>query len=401
MNVLVVTPLYPPHGHGGGEVVVKAIVRGLIKKGHKITVISGYYPEKKVSERPQRNCVKGVQIIWIPLMRIMEMNYPQMRASMPPSLSSLIFLKTINYNKYDVIHFNGFGHLLIDFINFVSKNPRKILTIHGFPKYVEQNGGASYPLKLLYKVYCGTLGKKTLNSAKAITVVSKFVAEECIKRGIPESKINVISNGIELEKYKQVFSYDTLKERFKIQDDDTLILSIARITWNKGLEYALEAIHNVMRRTEKSIKYVIVGPKEDQIYYSKLKKIIERLELNNNVIFTGFIPPFSSLKLQLLTRANIFLAPSLHETFGLVVLEAMSVGKPIIASNCEGLLCLLDHMKTGILVEPGKSAEIVNGIMTLLEYPDLCIRLSKNSYNEAKKYDWNAIIGRYEELYLG
>lgn len=397
MKTLIVTPTYPPYARGGGGVVVQTLAHGLAKKGHETTVISGYYPKKTLSERPHRNCEGEVEIIWIPLMKMMEARYPQLRGSLPPNSPSLAFLKTIDYEGYNVIHLHGFGHLLIDYVNLVAKNPRRILTVHGFPKYVGKDGRAGFPLKLLYGIYRWTLGKQTLNSAKAITTVSKFVADECIKRGVPKSKVEVIPNGIELEKFKPVQSSE-LEEEFHLRDEDILVLSMMRISWQKGLGYALKAIHKVIETTNEPIKYMIVGPVEDRNYYSRLTRQIGKLGLKQNVIFTGFL---SQKRLQALARANIFLAPSLHETFGLVVLEAMALGKPVIASDCEGFKCILEHTKTGLLVEPGNPVEMANAILTLLEKPELGKRLSNNAYYEVKKYDWKAIIRTYEELYRG
>lgn len=396
MKVLIVTPEYPPYACGGGGAVAQMIAQGLAKKGHKITVMSGYYPKKMLNERPHKNWDEEIGIIWIPLMRMMETKFPQLRGSMPPNPPSLLFLKTKDYAEYDVIHLCAFGHLLIDYVNLVAKNPRKILTIHAFPKYVEKGGGASFPLRLLYRIYYRTLGINTLKSAKAITSVSKFTARECVERGIPENKIVVIENGIDLEKYKPV-NYDELEQKFHLQKEDVVILSISRVTWYKGYEYALKAIYEVVKASNKSIKYMIVGSIEDRNYYWKLSKQVEKLGLKNNVILSGFLN--EKLKLQALSRANIFLAPSLHEGFGLVILEAMALGKPAIASNCEGFRCILEHMKTGILVKPANSEEVANAIRLLLSNPDMQEKLLKNAFSEAQKYSWKKVVERYEGLY--
>lgn len=396
MKILIVTPVYPPYARGGGGVVVQALANGLAKEGHETTVISGYYPKKTLSERPHKNCEEEVEIIWIPLMKMMEARYPQLRGSLPPNSPSLAFLKTIDYEEYDVIHLHGFGHLLVDYVNLVAKNLRRILTIHAFPKYVEKHGGAGFPLRLLYGIYYSTLGNHTLHSAEAITTVSAFTAEECVKRGISKDKIVVIENGIDLEKYRPV-EYDEFEEKFHLGKEDLLILSIARVAWHKGFEFALEAIHKVMKATDRLIKYMIVGSIEDQNYYWNLRKQTEKLSLKKNVIFSGFLS--HNMKIQALTRADIFLAPSLHEGFGLVLLEAMALGKPVIASDCEGFKCVLEHMRTGLLVKQGKSVEIANAILTLLENTHLSKRLSSNAFHEVKKHDWKVVIERYEELY--
>ena len=105
------------------------------------------------------------------------------------------------------------------------------------------------------------------------------------------------------------------------------------------------------------------------------------------------------MKLQALSRSDIFLAPSLHEGFGLVLLEAMALGKPIVASNCEGFQQLVENMKTGLLVEPANSKEITNAIMLLLFDSALQQQLSENALFSIRKYSWIERIKEYEELY--
>jgi phosphatidylinositol alpha-mannosyltransferase len=182
-----------------------------------------------------------------------------------------------------------------------------------------------------------------------------------------------------------------------------LILSIARIVWLKGFEYAIESLHQVMKIIKKPIKYMIIGPIEDKKYYSKLCEQIEKVGLKDNVIFTGSLGITSkedqNLKLQALTKADIFLVPSLHESFGLVILEAMAMGKPIVASNIEGIASILDNMKTGILVNPIIPKEIADAITTLLGNSTLCTKLSENAKCEVKKYDWDVIVDNYEKIY--
>jgi len=394
VKILLVAPEYPPYSHGGGGVVSQVLAQKLAWRGHDVTVIAGCH-EQVLSRNYQWGYEGKVKVVWIPLIRVLEAAYPQIQGSLPPNLKSLLFLKNIDYDDFDVIHLFAFGHLHIDLMNLIVKSSRKILTVHGFPKYVGKEGGAGLPLKLLYKMYFETLGRHTLNSAKMVTAVSKFVAEECIKRGVPKEKILVIPNGIELKKYKPT-QYGELEEEFHLEAEDILILSIARVSWQKGLEYALEAIHKVIKVTDKPIKYMIVGPIEDRNYYLRLIRQAKDLGLKENVIFTGFL---GEKKMQALTRANIFLAPSIHESFGLAVLEAMALGKPIIASNCEGLKCIIDHMKTGILVRAADSAEIADAILKLLSDSNLQKRLSKNALSIVKKYDWENRLNEYERVY--
>jgi glycosyltransferase involved in cell wall biosynthesis len=386
-----VTPDFPQKIITGGGIVIERIAEGLFKRGHKVLVIAGY-PGKSFFQKPWREVKNNnYEILWIPLIPTLN---PKLKLSMPPTLPSLKYLKSIDYSKYDIIHLNGLAHLLIDCVNLIIKNPRKILTIHAFPKYVEEE--ASFFIKCIYKIYFQTLCKYTINSTKFITVVSKFTAEECLKKGIPANRLKVITNGISLKNYYHL-PCDELCKKFNIKENDLVFLSISRIVWYKGIEYVLNALHKVLLETKIPIKYIIVGSIEDKNYYLYLTKLIRKLNLKDNVIFTGFLS--HEMKLQALTRANLFIAPSLHEGFGLVILEAMALGKPIIASNCEGFRCIIKHMKTGILVKPASSEELAKAILFLLSNPKILDIFSMNTLLEVKKYDWETIIDDYENIY--
>jgi len=395
LKVLLVAPDYPPYNQGGGGVVYMTIAQKMAQRGHNVSVIAGYNGNELKKEFVEENGHR-IEVFWVPLMSIFTNKHPKFKSYLPPKLTAFRYLNALNYNDYDVIHLLAFGHILTDFINLVARSHRKILTIHGFPKYVESQGNASFFTKLLYKLYTNTLARFTLNSTDTITVVTKFVAEECLKNGIKPHKVKIISNGIDLDRYINV-KYDLLQEKYKIMKEDVLLLSIARIDWFKGFENAIEPIDQLMKKTNRPFKYMIIGAIEDRYYYSKLKKQIESKGIKNNVIFTGFID--HSLKLQALTRADIFLVPSLHESFGIVSLEAMAMGKPIVASNLEGISCILDHMSTGFLVQAGRPIEIADAITNLLDNPELRNKLSSNAKIEVKKYDWNKIMDNYEMIY--
>jgi phosphatidylinositol alpha-mannosyltransferase len=396
MKILLVAPLYPPYALGGGGAVTSAIAMGLAKHGHTVTVLAGCYSKRSFTAKPHKEKIEGIEIIWLPLIRMMETKYPQLRGSMPPNIPSLAFLKTLDYNSYDVIHLSAFGHILIDCVNLLAKNQKKILTIHAFPKYFEKKGKASRSLKFLYRVYSQTLGKHTLKSAKMITAISKFTLDESIKKGVQKDKIKLIENGLDLQKNRPV-KYHEFEKKYNLEREDIVFLSVSRITWHKGYEYAIDAIHRLVKSTGKSIKYLVTGSIEDQKYFSKLEKQIQTLSLNKTVTFTGFLS--DNMKLQALSRSDIFLAPSLHEGFGLVLLEAMAMGKPIVASNCEGFQQIIKHMTNGLLVEPASSKEIANSILLLLSDSSLLEKLSKNALDSVKKYSWVERVREYEALY--
>lgn len=393
MRILIVASSYPPFDKGGGGKVAQTLVRKLAERGHNVTIMVGYH-ERKWREDVENDRIK---IIWVPLMTIFPTRYPQIQDSLPPTLRSIIRLRKLNYSKFDVIHFLDYGHLMIDYVNLITSSSKKVMTIYAFPAYVKNEGKANPLLKLVYKLYDRTLGAHTLRSVKAVTAISKFVLDDCIKHKISQSKLHLVTPGIDLDEFRPV-DYQQLEETFNISKSDFVILSIARIVWYKGFEYAIEAIAKVSCTIDKQIKYLILGSVEDEKYYSTLTTKIKELKLEHKVIFGGFVK--DELKLQALSRADIFLAPSLHEGFGMVVTEAMALKKPIIASNTEGFLTILEHMNTGILVKADDPIEIAKGLTKLLKEHDLRITLANNAYREVQKFSWNALIDRYEGIYM-
>jgi glycosyltransferase involved in cell wall biosynthesis len=402
LRILMVAPSFPPYNQGGGGIFYKTLVQRLAARGHSITVIAGYY-EKGLKRQNLEIGQEKIKIIWIPLMKLAQKKYPQIQESLPPNFLSFYHLRSTFYERYDIVHILAFGHLLVDVLNLLIRVRRKILTVHGFPKFTEREGNADLIIKLFYKIYLETLGKYTLNSATTITTPSDFVSKDCIKMGLSPHKIKTIPNGIDLQSYISVQQFYELEKKYNIMNDDVLILSIGRIVWLKGFEYAIDSLPQVMKVTKKSIKYMIIGPIEDRKYYSKLCEQIGKIGLKDNVIFTDLLGITSqadqNLKLQALSRTNIFLVSSLHESFGFVVLEAMAMGKPIVASNIEGIAAILDNMKTGILVNPSTPEEISRAITILLSNSALCKKLSENAKREVKKYDWSMVVDSYEKIY--
>lgn len=405
MKILVVSQTYPPpskmekrwQGGRGGERVIKTIVDELASKGHKVTVISGFFA--KGLKKPNMEKFDGSKVVWLPLYVPLEslFKFVSLKMAMPPTLDAVMYLKkNIDFDEYDVIHFFAFPSLIVDYVNFMSKNTNKLLTVHGLPQYFEREGKAHPLLKFLYKVYFHTLARKAIEDSKIVTAVSRSTFEVLVQKNIPQEKVKIINNGIHLDKHKKI-NYKQFVEEFSIEERDTVILTVSRIVWHKGLEYAIEAIHKISKIREQHLKYVIVGCVEDPVYFSNLQKLISDSGLGKKITFTGFVD--DHLKLQALSRADIFLAPSLFEGFGLTILEAMASAKPIIATKTTGFRDILKHGKTALMVNPKSSSEIADSIISLLSNASLRNNLAKNANRDARRYDWRPIIEEYEELY--
>jgi L-malate glycosyltransferase len=391
-RLLLIAPSYPPYNKGGGGIFYQNIASRLAKRGHEVTLVVGYPGPRVRSEIHNEN----MNIIWVPLTSFLKTKYPSLQEYAPASPLNLVKLRRLLKSDYDIIHFLAFGHILIDCINIMVKSDRKVLTIHGLPHPVKSHGLSSFLLGGLYQLYRKSLGSYTLKSCIRITVPSNFVAADCTKEGIRQSQLKVIPNGIDNGEYNPI-QCDAFEREYNIDSEDIVILSIARVAWMKGLQYGIESMVEVEKRVSRSVKYIIAGPVDSPDYFNDLKSLVKRLNLENKIIFAGHFN--LAKKIEALSRADLFLIPSVHETFGLAALEAMAMGKPIVASNIEGLKELIDDNKTGLLVDPANTHMISNAILKLLNDESLRRAISANAKIESKKYEWDQVVNQIESVY--
>ena len=128
----------------------------------------------------------------------------------------------------------------------------------------------------------------------------------------------------------------------------------------------------------------------------ELRKMVKELGLEQSVTFVGFLQKEEYR--QLLNSVDVLVMPSRDEAFGIVYIEAMALGKPIIAANCSGTPEVVEDWRNGILVElnPNKLAE---AILCLYQNEDLRKKISQNNLQDAAKYDWNYIVNQYIDIY--
>lgn len=194
--------------------------------------------------------------------------------------------------------------------------------------------------------------------------------------GVPESKIAVVNRWVDLDKFKFT-DYGERKE-------SNVIVSIGRISSTKGYEYLIEGFKRVVRLSP-YFKLKIIGSadKSKMKYLNYLKTLVSRFSLNYNVEFTGFKRDVENV----LKDARLLAAPSvIEESFGRVVVEAFACGVPVVASRAGGFEEIIDSGHNGILVEPGNSGELSEGILKVLNDFEYARNLVRNGREKVEKY---------------
>lgn len=209
--------------------------------------------------------------------------------------------------------------------------------------------------------------------------VSKGIKNSFIEQGINQSKCIVIYNGIDTT-ITPALSPDKIRQELRIKEDEFLIGSVGSLVKRKRFDDLIKAIlriQNTEHRTQitehkadkthihlKKIKCIIVGEGPER---NTLQKEIDRNTLNEQVILTGF----KSDAISYINAMDIFVLPSEREGFPRVILEAMLVGKPVVASRIAGLTELVIEGKTGLLFQPGNIKELADCISSLLSSSQL------------------------------
>jgi glycosyltransferase involved in cell wall biosynthesis len=236
-----------------------------------------------------------------------------------------------------------------------------------------------------------------LKQLDQIISVSSATKEECVKRGISRDKVKVIPNGIDVEEYQTDKSKDELKRliegEFEIDlDNKKVLLTVGRLVKRKGHEWFIRA---VMPELDENIIYLIAGTGEEK---ENIEKAIKEKKLNGRVFMLGWIT--EEMKKYLLNYSDVFVMPNIKvqgdaEGFGIVSLEAASVGLPTVASNIEGIKDAVEDGVSGYLVEEKNKEGFIDSIKKVLNSSDLI----KHSLAYVENYNWQTIVKNHLSFY--
>jgi glycosyltransferase involved in cell wall biosynthesis len=209
---------------------------------------------------------------------------------------------------------------------------------------------------------------------------------------VPYEKIRVIPNGIDPAIFTNLKGVGEVRSRFA-ERGEKLVLFVGRLVVEKGVHVLLDAIPKVLQKVE--AKFVIAG---DGYLRSEVVKRVAERGLGGKVHVTGYLDTDTIRRLFL--AADVCVIPSLYEPFGIVALEAMAAGCPVVASDTGGLSEIVEHEKTGVKVYPNNPDSLAWGILRVLESKDLAERLKKNMREKVEReYRWSTIAQATKAVY--
>ena len=254
-------------------------------------------------------------------------------------------------------------------------NPYVILALTGlkYPIYVSDRMSPMAKLPLISEI----LKRFTYRFASGVIAQTSF-AKRILKKKIKSNRIYVIHNPVNIIK--------------KTNDKEiNLILSVGRLSAEKGHKYLIKAFSKVKNR---DWKLALIG---DGSQRQSLEKLVSDLSLNDRVIFLGHLNNFS----KYLTQAKIFILPSLREGFPNSLVEAMAMGKATISTDFfDGYNEIIDNEINGILVSPGNVNELFFATEKLINNNNLRLRIGQEASKISKKLEFNKIAKQYLNVIL-
>lgn len=289
-------------------------------------------------------------------------------------------LSNIYYLPNTKFHFSGQAPLLLRTPIFVAKllvygllhKPNLIITTHlnftlaaywlkrltGIPYWTIAHGVEAWNIK-------NPSLKKALACADQILAVSNYTRERLIaEQHLNPQQIKVLPNTFNAERFKIEPKSDYLLKQYNLSPEQPIILTVARladIQRYKGYDQILRALPKI-RQTIPNVHYILVGKGEDR---TRIEELIEKLKLKDCVTLAGFIP--DKQLSDYYNLCDVFAMPSKREGFGIVYLEALACGKPVIGGNQDGAVDALCNGELGVLVDPDNVEEIAESIVSILQ----------------------------------
>jgi glycosyltransferase involved in cell wall biosynthesis len=379
MKLLLLNYEFPPMGGGAGNATYN-IAAQLVRMGHSVDVLTSRFGDQLSEES-----VRGIRVHRVSSFRRSIHDCGFIGAASYLFFAFFKLRRLVSENHYDLLHY--FFSLPTGLLSLYSHGVRTL-------PYIVSLRGSDVPgydptalrLQSLHTML-KPLTRRIWRNA-VFTIALSDGLKRLAHQASPDQPIEIIHNGIDPE----IFRPD--ENGIPGPDGRIRIITVARLIERKGLDVLLEAVSRI-RHPDISLRIIGTGQIE-----SKLRELARELKIDGKVEFHGYRNQSDLCKLY--NDADLFVLPSMAESFGMVILEAMSCGLPVVATRVGGIPEVVTNGENGLLVQPGDVESLIAGIKTLSTDPVLRDRFSKNNISKVRRcFAWAHIAMKYEEIYEG
>ena len=388
MRILKVVQSYFPFQDRGGPVVkVRALARGLAKRGQQVTVLTAdlgigidHNSDVKFMRCKWGWCAQedGVETVYLPTVahyRALTLN-PRVVAFCRASIS-----------QFDLVHLYGLYDLLGPAVSYFCRR-------RGIP-YVIEPMGMYRPIDRSFRMkryWHRSLGEIYWRNAAQIVATSEMEQQELVEDGVPAEKVVVRYNGIDGCASEDRTSRGSFRAKWGIPPEEPLVLFLGRLIPRKGADILIEAFSEAC---PKSGRLVIAGPEGEAGYRAALEQRAREAGIESRIIFTGAL--YDQNKSALMLDADYFVLPSRYENFANSAAEAIAYGIPVIVTDSCGI-CSLVKGRAGLVIAPEKQP-LVAALRNLISNPVLYAELKAGCKEVAAELGWDRLTEQMEGHY--
>ena len=308
-----------------------------------------------------------------------DITYLQKSKFDPTTLPAL--LKVIDRKQIDILHLHGYGATTFGRLAALRRRLPVILHEHA---------------NLTDTPWYQKLADVALEPLTDIAIaVSQSTADFVIKaRKIPARKVKIVYLGVPLEEFSRPRSDDERRQAraaLGLGADDFLLGTVTRLHESKGNTILVDAARLVLEQRPHARFYLVgEGPLQEP-----LEQQARALGLGDRFVFAGFARDVASV----LSAFDVSVFPSLWEGTPLTVFEALAMGKPIVATDADGLVDVLTHERDALIVPKRNPRALADAIVRMMDDPSLRARLAGNARVTGQEYDIAAFVRKMEQLY--
>jgi len=353
---------------------VEELHESLEERRHSVYVVAPKFPQYK-DKNPKVFRLKSFRLYRNPELRLSYM-FPDK-----------IFQKVLKID-FDIIH--GFSGGSIPSLGLaLAKLKRKPYV---FTYNTRLNHYTHYVLggRLIRPKYVEKVVELYCNVCNHVIAPADYVKKELIEFGV-KKPITVIPNGVNTKRFKPEKN-SFLRKTLHISKNDKIVVYVGRIAREKSIDFLIRSFAKAAKK-EKNVQFVIVGDGPER---KNLEKLISKLKISERVFLMGFVEHKDITKIY--QSADIFVFSSTTETQGLVVLEAMSCGLPVITVKDWVFEEFIENGVDGFMVEK-KESVFAGKILEVLENENLRKKISENARKKALKFSLKEIAKKFENLY--
>ena len=296
-----------------------------------------------------------------------------------PALIGL--LRSIKREKVDLINAHGYRDHLLSVVAGIMTGIKVVRTKHN---HKSLKGG--FFSRFIY-------GRLT----DRIIAVSSYTKDTMIKSGMPEEHVAAIHTAIDLKLLSPQPKNHELLKSFNVPQDCPVIGTVARLSDRKGMHFLLDAVKILADEGRHFICFIVGGGgSSSQRKIEILQQKAETSGISQYLVFTGWREDAANI----LSLFDIFILPSLAEALGRSMVEAMALGKPVVASRVGGIPEAVDDGRTGLLVPPQDAPALARALASMLDNPEKTQEMGRASRKRAEElFDEEMMIDKICSIY--